>query len=248
MTRVPRQRRHILYFQRHLRAQSPFTITTSFDASAVVAHRAGSVGRRPSYLAYALHAVGRVLASHDDLNVVVSPGLVPRVRRVSGVRPKVAVDAVHDGVRAVFAVVLPRVDIMTLDEIDAHVERLATTPVDRLEETRGARALHRLPTWVGWPLLRGLVGWSGRQADLVGTVAVSSLGRHHVESFVASGGTPVTVNLGRVEERPRVVDGRVVVCPVWHVSLTCDHRVVDGARAGQILDDLRARLEKADVS
>jgi pyruvate dehydrogenase E2 component (dihydrolipoyllysine-residue acetyltransferase) len=40
-------------------------------------------------------------------------------------------------------------------------------------------------------------------------------------------------SVGRVAPRPVVRDGEIVVRPIGHVSLTFDHRVVDGARAAE---------------
>jgi pyruvate/2-oxoglutarate dehydrogenase complex dihydrolipoamide acyltransferase (E2) component len=41
------------------------------------------------------------------------------------------------------------------------------------------------------------------------------------------------LSVGRVAERPVVRDGQVVTAPVGYVSVTFDHRVVDGARAAE---------------
>jgi pyruvate dehydrogenase E2 component (dihydrolipoamide acetyltransferase) len=49
----------------------------------------------------------------------------------------------------------------------------------------------------------------------------------------------------RIGPRPVVRDGEVVVRPIGNVSVTFDHRVVDGARAAQFALALIARLETA---
>jgi pyruvate dehydrogenase E2 component (dihydrolipoyllysine-residue acetyltransferase) len=41
------------------------------------------------------------------------------------------------------------------------------------------------------------------------------------------------LSIGRVTERPVVRDGEIVACPVGYVSVTFDHRVIDGARAAE---------------
>jgi pyruvate/2-oxoglutarate dehydrogenase complex dihydrolipoamide acyltransferase (E2) component len=48
----------------------------------------------------------------------------------------------------------------------------------------------------------------------------------------------------RVAPRPVVRDGEVVVRPVGNISVTFDHRVVDGARAAQFALAVIGRLEK----
>jgi pyruvate dehydrogenase E2 component (dihydrolipoamide acetyltransferase) len=52
----------------------------------------------------------------------------------------------------------------------------------------------------------------------------------------------------RIAPRPVVRDGEVVVRPVGNLSVTFDHRVVDGARAAAFALDVIARLERGDAA
>jgi pyruvate dehydrogenase E2 component (dihydrolipoamide acetyltransferase) len=49
--------------------------------------------------------------------------------------------------------------------------------------------------------------------------------------------------VGAVADRPVVKDGRVVAAKTMRVTLSCDHRIVDGAYAAQFLGELRRVLE-----
>jgi pyruvate/2-oxoglutarate dehydrogenase complex dihydrolipoamide acyltransferase (E2) component len=51
------------------------------------------------------------------------------------------------------------------------------------------------------------------------------------------------LSVGRIGERPVVRDGQVATAPIGYVSVTFDHRVVDGARAAQFGLDVIHRLE-----
>ena len=51
------------------------------------------------------------------------------------------------------------------------------------------------------------------------------------------------LSVGRIAERPVVRDGEVMTAPIGYVSVTFDHRVVDGARAAQFGLDVIRRLE-----
>ncbi len=53
------------------------------------------------------------------------------------------------------------------------------------------------------------------------------------------------LGLHRVSERPVVRDGQVVVRPVGNVSVSFDHRVVDGVRAAAFCLDVIDRLQSA---
>ena len=52
------------------------------------------------------------------------------------------------------------------------------------------------------------------------------------------------LSIGRIAQRPVVRDGEIVAAPVGYVSLTFDHRVVDGARAAEFGLDVIHRLEQ----
>ncbi len=86
--------------------------------------------------------------------------------------------------------------------------------------------------------------------DLAGaTIAVSNTGSYGSEAGtpILSPGTSVTVALGVIEPRALVVDGHVVARPAATISMTFDHRVLDGAAAGRALTDLVALLESAEL-
>ena len=78
-----------------------------------------------------------------------------------------------------------------------------------------------------------------------GTFTFSNLGMYNVDVFNAIVNTPQAAILavGRIAERVVAVNGQAVVRSMMTVSLSCDHRVVDGARAAQFLDDLANLVE-----
>ena len=73
-----------------------------------------------------------------------------------------------------------------------------------------------------------------------GTFTVSNLGMYNVDSFQAIITPPQVAILavGKIANRVVAVNGEVAVRPIMTVSLSCDHRVVDGAKAALFLDDL----------
>ncbi|MBV9481837.1 MAG: 2-oxo acid dehydrogenase subunit E2 [Acidobacteria bacterium] len=73
-----------------------------------------------------------------------------------------------------------------------------------------------------------------------GTFTISNLGMYQVDAFSAIITPPqaAVLALGRIRERIVPVDHRAVVRPTLTMTLSCDHRVVDGARAAMFLDDL----------
>jgi pyruvate dehydrogenase E2 component (dihydrolipoamide acetyltransferase) len=90
-----------------------------------------------------------------------------------------------------------------------------------------------------------------RQEDLEGgTFTISNLGMYGVERFVAVLNPPQAAILavGAIEERAVVRDGEVVARPVLELTLTCDHRTVDGATASEFLRTVKQFLEEPGLA
>jgi pyruvate dehydrogenase E2 component (dihydrolipoamide acetyltransferase) len=83
--------------------------------------------------------------------------------------------------------------------------------------------------------------------DLVdGTFTISNLGMFGVDRFNAIVNPPQAAILavGAMTERVVAVKGKAKVRPMMTLTLSCDHRIVDGARAAQFLQTLVAYLEE----
>lgn len=78
-------------------------------------------------------------------------------------------------------------------------------------------------------------------ADLQGgTFTISNLGMFGIDEFSAIVNPPQAAILavGSITERIVPLDGQAVIRPMMTLSLSCDHRAVDGARGAQFLDTL----------
>lgn len=83
-------------------------------------------------------------------------------------------------------------------------------------------------------------------ADLAnGTFTISNLGMFGVERFNAIVNPPQAAILavGAIVDRVVPVNGQPAVQPMMTLTLSCDHRIVDGARAAQFLQTLVSYLE-----
>lgn len=81
-----------------------------------------------------------------------------------------------------------------------------------------------------------------------GTFSVTNLGAYDIEAFDPLLNPPEIgiLGLGRVEERPAVVDGEIVVRSIGHLSLTFDHRAWDGAPAAEFLQKVVGHLQSPE--
>lgn len=106
------------------------------------------------------------------------------------------------------------------------IAELAAARADLVERTRGGKLT---------------------QGDLEdGTFTISNLGMYGVDRFVAVLNPPQAgiLAVGAIRERPVVADGELVARPLMELTLSCDHRSVDGATASEFLGSVKAFLEE----
>lgn len=108
---------------------------------------------------------------------------------------------------------------------DSSIGEIATQRLDLIERARGKKL---------------------RPADISGgTFTLTNLGMYNVDAFDAVVNTPqaAILSVGRIADRVVPVNGQVAIRPMMIMTLSLDHRVVDGARAAQFLDDLANLIE-----
>ncbi len=79
-----------------------------------------------------------------------------------------------------------------------------------------------------------------------GTFTISNLGMYKVDAFTAVITPPqaAVLAVGAVSDRVVAIDGKPAVRPVMTLSLSSDHRLIDGARAAAFLNDLVDAIRK----
>jgi pyruvate dehydrogenase E2 component (dihydrolipoamide acetyltransferase) len=107
----------------------------------------------------------------------------------------------------------------------------------------------------------GLEAIAERRSDLVGraqkgklslddlaggTFSISNLGMFGIDRFNAIVNPPQAAILavGQIADRVVPVKGRAKVRPMMTLTLSCDHRIVDGARAAQFLATVAESIEE----
>ena len=217
-------RRKIAEHMRHsLDTAAHFTFVAECDMTAVVEHREGLLPRARkagvtlTYLSYLVKALIEPLRKYPLLNASLDDQASEIVLK-RGIHVGVAT-ATEEGL---MVPVIHDADRRTLLEVAIEIHRLA----------RGARE--------GKLELRDLQG---------GTFTVTSTG--------ARGGllaTPILhhpqvaiLGVHEVKQKPAVVDGQIVAREMTNLSLSLDHRVVDGAVGADFLYDVIARLQHPEA-
>ena len=77
------------------------------------------------------------------------------------------------------------------------------------------------------------------------TFTISNLGMFGIESFTAIINPPESAILavGKIVDTPIDVEGQIELRPTMHLTLSADHRIVDGAAGARFLADLKSVLE-----
>jgi pyruvate dehydrogenase E2 component (dihydrolipoamide acetyltransferase) len=198
-----------------------FFVVREVDAGALVAAR--------EQLGSAVEHANGVRPTHTDFLVALAARVLVKHPRVNaswtgeGIRLHQEVNigvamAVNEGV---VATVIRSADTASLGEI----------AVQRRDLTERARA-NRL-----------------RPPDIAGaTFTISNLGMYRVDAFSAIINPPQAAILavGRIADCVVPVDGRPGIRPMMTMTLSCDHRVVDGARAAAFLNDLAEAIREPE--
>ncbi|MFB6208146.1 MAG: 2-oxo acid dehydrogenase subunit E2 [Candidatus Nanohaloarchaea archaeon] len=88
-----------------------------------------------------------------------------------------------------------------------------------------------------------------RREDMEGgTFSITNIGAIGGEGFTPIINYPqvAILGVGKIQETPQVVDGEIVPRTTVKLSLSYDHRVVDGATAARFLNEIKERLEKPE--
>ena len=78
-----------------------------------------------------------------------------------------------------------------------------------------------------------------------GTFSISNLGMFGIEQFAAVINPPEggILAIGSMNPQPVVRDGEVVVRQMMRVTMSCDHRLIDGATGAKFLQTFKKILE-----
>ena len=155
---------------------------------------------------------------------------------------------------------------------DAHAKTVSAIAGEVREKAAQARGgqetkvaqnkylLNRIP----WPLRRpvfrflkwitvdmGLeISRLGLSANSFGSFVVSDIGSHGLTtgmtSLMPAAKVPAVIVLGRVEDKPVVRNGEIVIRTIMSLTGTFDHRIVDGAQIGKLARGIKRNFRKPE--
>jgi len=90
----------------------------------------------------------------------------------------------------------------------------------------------------------------GLSADSFGSFVVSDIGSHGLATgmtaLMPAAKVPAVIVLGKIEEKPVVRDGEIVIRTILPLTGTFDHRIVDGAQIGKLARGIKRNFRKPE--
>jgi pyruvate dehydrogenase E2 component (dihydrolipoamide acetyltransferase) len=205
-------------------AAPQFTVHRQVDMTAALrvrqAHTAAG-DRVPGVIDLIHLAVARALLAHPEVNASFHAGQSPEQSEI----------VLHAGVDLGIALALPDGLIVPVIR-DAHTMGLQALAAERVRLQKEARAGRLAASAMGGA-----------------TFTISNLGPLHVDAFTAIVTPPEVAILavGQLQETLVVRDGAIHIVPRIALTVTADHRALDGAQVAYFLDTLAANLDRLET-
>ena len=206
-----------------------------------------------------VHIATSVLARAVAFDVPEMNCFIRRGGVVGRERLDVMVPVAMDG-EGVTSVIVKDAHARTVSSIAAEIRDKASS-ARKGQETKAAQnkyLLNRIP----WPFRRPvfrLLKWItvdmgieiralGLSATSFGSFVVSDIGSHGLAtgmtSLMPAAKVPCVIVLGKIEEKPVVRNGEIVIRTILPLTGTFDHRIVDGAQIGKLARGIKRNFRK----
>jgi pyruvate/2-oxoglutarate dehydrogenase complex dihydrolipoamide acyltransferase (E2) component len=238
----PAERAHTYAFLRDARNTAHVYLVAEIDATRLKAARAAS-GDAISYISYVVKAAADVIATCAEARGSLSDGLRPRIATLDGVIAKILFDKRINGRRCVVSGTVEAPDRASLAVIQSQIEDYKEAEVEKGGPFGALWKLQRLPLALVRFVYGAVLREPRRRARFQGTFSVTSVGHGPVRAILPMIATTIGLGMGRIIETPVARDGQVAIVPILTLSLTFDHRVLDGALATDLLAAIKQRLE-----
>lgn len=166
------------------------------------------------------------------------------------------------GGEGVTSVIIRDAHARTVSAIAEEMSRKAASARQGIESkaAQNKYLLNRIP----WPLRRPvfrLLKWLtvdmgfeirslGLSANSFGSFVVSDIGSHGLATgmtaLMPAAKVPAVIVLGKVEEKPVVRNGEIVIRTMLPLTGTFDHRIVDGAEIGKLARGIKRNFRKPE--
>lgn len=244
--RFPRDRRHTYFFLERARENAPIFLDTDVDMSNLrrLRESAKQNGNNVSYITYLIKVISEVIAKYPRANSSVKSSLIPSMVLYDRVVAKFTLDKTGFGERLVLSALVEDSDKKSIDEIQKEIDLYKAANYEDSQAFAAVRKLNALPFVLGRRLYGFVLAKLGKRQQIQGSFTVTSLGHSRVNSFFPISATTLAFGVGAMKDSAVVVNGEVVIRPMMRLSMVFDHRAIDGAMAGEILNEIGEGIER----
>jgi pyruvate/2-oxoglutarate dehydrogenase complex dihydrolipoamide acyltransferase (E2) component len=205
------------------------------------------------------HFVAAALARTLDEDVPEINAFVQRGKVILREEVDVFVSVAIERGKDLTGVLVRNSHIMSVEEIGSYLN-------SKVREKRGGKesgtvgqkeSVAKIP----WPFrswIFGFIRWWGFvlgfkvpfiniPRDPFGSIILSNIGTHGLTTGMAAlfpiGRVPAVITMGKVEERPVVIDGEIQIRSIMPMAAAMDHRIIDGAQGGTLARGIKRRLK-----
>ncbi len=233
-----------------------FIFSSQVDLTQVEQLRAkakAELGYKFSYTTLVIKAVATALKEHPYANrrVFNWPGLSffgPRLQSFHAADISVAAECdIPNQESVAFFDIIRNADQLTLPEIYSWLKELANGDIAANKQwCNFSNISTSLPYFISSRILRMPYWFPSMWEKYRGAaVMVNSPAKYGIDNISATWIYPLVVTFGYAEERPVVVDGKIVVRPMFNLIMSFDRRIMAGAKAAVFFNRVASILENA---
>lgn len=204
--------------------------------------RLAAQGVKTTVTAFLLKAIGIAQHAHPNSRAVLLPwGQTMTMNRIVA---GFTVEKFVDGEPAVYLGLINDPDQKSLGQISKELREYSQGTIPEVPQLAMEERFNRMPWLVRrLILLFGLaVPWI--RFNFIGaSFGLSSLGKQGMTAIIPPSVNTSIFGVGKVEDRPVVRDGQIVIRKMTTLTLNFDHRLIDGAPAAFFLTDVQRLLE-----
>lgn len=211
-------------------------------------------GTRLTVTNFVTAALARSLAEDaPEMNCFVQRGkLVPREDA------NVCVSVARKGKKGMTGLVIPKTYEMSVTEIAEYQQnRLQQKRSGKEKGTFGAKKIiAKIPWPFRRPIFKFVKWWAFEMGfkipflkigrDPFGSIMLTNIGTYGLSTGMVAlfpiGKLPAVIAMGKIEEKPVAIDGEVKIRSMLPLTGTFDHRIVDGAKIGDLANGIIDRL------
>ncbi|MFC0562528.1 2-oxo acid dehydrogenase subunit E2 [Halalkalibacter alkalisediminis] len=242
---LPPVRRHTFHFLEKAKESHAIYLSTEIDATAIMARKATfkQASMNISYVSFFLYTISRAIEAYPEVNCSVQGRQYPKRWQFSSIDGKITFDTRAKGERIVTSSVLQALNQKSLTAIQDEINQIKSASFEKGEQFKSIRRLQQLPTWLGRMIYNKIMKNPETWQQTQGSFTVTSLGHVPINSFFPMTSNTTCFGIGAIRRCPVVMEDDIVIRPMLTLSMSFDHRAIDGALAADFLHHIKHMIE-----